>query len=117
MKRAISLLLILAFCLSLCACGKVDTEAVDRQLQGFWVSSQDGITTDSTGSAFLFRNGRFASQAAFEGVKLDPKEGDYEITNKVIKLNYDNGVEGKLEYTFKNGELEIDSFDLIKIDE
>ena len=95
MKKAISLILMLALCFGLCACG-VDTAAVDRELQGKW--------TNATGmAAYRFDDGRFACATI-----IDTKEGSYEITNRKIVLNYDNGVTGELSYTFKNGVLSLD---------
>ena len=100
MKKALSLLLALVICLSLCACGS--TASIEEALQGKWVAES------GDGGIYTFSNGRFACETLISGLNLGIKEGSYKVSNNAIKLSYDNGVKSELKFTYENGTLSID---------
>ena len=102
MKKTISLLLVLALLLGLCACGSKNTYYVDEQLQGSW-EAYGGI------AHYEFSNGRFTCETIIEGLSLGVKPGTYKITGSKIKLLYDNGVKGNIKYTYENGSLTLEN--------
>ncbi|MBQ9937903.1 MAG: hypothetical protein IJO96_00055 [Oscillospiraceae bacterium] len=96
MKKVLAIILVFAMCLSLCACG-VDKTAVDHELQGKWtIASGIGV--------YVFNDGRFSCTTI-----VDTRSGSYEISGRKIKLNYDNGVNSKLSYSFNDGVLSIEN--------
>jgi hypothetical protein len=99
-KRFLSILLSIFMLTSLCACGGANS--VEKALQGKWVSES------GNGGIYIFDDGHFSCETVISGLSLGVKEGDYTISDNVIELSYDNGVEGKLEFTYENGELSID---------
>ncbi len=101
MKKVFCIGLVLIFCLTLCACGGNMT-TIDKQLQGDWEP------IGGNGGYYTFDNGRFSCYFYASGVKLETKEGSYEITENYICIKYDNGVNSELKYTFENGELLIE---------
>ena len=117
MKKALSLLLALVMCLSLCACGVskekveegVSKEKVEEELQGIWehiwYSSRDGFThcvflefDDGSLDYTVMRNGDVAS-----------RHGYYVITNKVVEIWFDGEGEpfAELTYKYEDGELSL----------
>lgn len=100
MKKALSLILALVMCLSLCACG--GTASIDEALHGKWIAE------NGDGGIYTFDNGRFTCETVISGLNLGAKEGGYKISNNVIKLSYDNGVKSELKFTYENGTLSID---------
>ena len=100
MKKALSIFLALLMCLSLCACSK--TASIEKDLQGEWIAE------NNNGGFYTFTDGRFSCETIIAGLSLGIKEGNYEITETVITLNYDNGVVGELSYIFENGTLSIE---------
>ncbi len=97
MKKTIAIVLALVMCLSLCACSK--TASVEKALQGEWAPE------NNNGGFYVFDDGRFSCETVIAGLSLGAKEGSYEVTETVIKLSYDNGVEGELSYTYESGDL------------
>lgn len=95
MKKIVALLLLAGLILGLCACGS-DTDAVERALQGTW-KEKNGV--------YKFSDGEFTCEAIVAGISLGEKAGTYTIKGNTIILNYDNGVEAKLKYTFEEGDL------------
>ena len=102
MKRTISLLLVFAMLLGLCACGSKNTYYVNEQLQGCW-EAYGGI------AYYEFSNGRFTCETVISDISLGEKPGTYEITDNKIKLLYDNGVKGSIKYTYENGTLTLEN--------
>ena len=114
MKKALSLILALVMCLSLCACGGskengVSKEKVEEELQGtwehIWYSSSDGFThrvflefDDGSLDYTVIRNGDVTS-----------KHGYYVITNKVVEIWFDGKGEpfAELTYKYEDGELSL----------
>ena len=100
MKKAGALIAALMLLLSLAACSSGNSaDAIEKQLQGTWVLDGD------VGATYIFEDGRFSCESFVADVSLGVKAGSYEIGENAIALNYDNGVEGDLEYTSENGEL------------
>ncbi len=108
MKKNITYLLLFALVLatfSACA-NESNLKEVEDALQGKW--ENDG------GAYFVFDNGSFTRVLGIPGLPSNTAEGTYEIKKSKIIVNYDNGVEGELEYSFEDGNLILDNNDLIK---
>ena len=99
MKKVLSFVLVLALCLSLCACFGTTAE---KELQGTW-EHENGMAT------YIFFEGRFSCETIVAGMSLGIKEGSYEISDTAIVLHYDNGVDAELSYTFNSGLLQIEN--------
>lgn len=100
MKKIFSFILMVAMCMSLCACSS--TASIEEALHGKWMAE------NGDGGIYMFDNGRFTCETVISGLNLGVKEGDYKISNNIIKLSYDNGVESELKFTYENGILSID---------
>ena len=113
MKKAISITLLLVLCFSLFACGSVDVDTVDRQLQGEWTMLNDDGTKIAS---YYFIDGRVACKIWLtETIALDAKLGSYKITNNAIVLHYDEAdTEAKLKYRFNDGTLKFVGVDMEK---
>ena len=100
MKKALSIVLALVLCLSLCACAGGGPE---KALIGSWNPEQ------GSGGFYVFsEGGRFTCETKIAGLSLGVKEGSYEIGENVITLSYDNGVVGGLNFTYQDGALTIE---------
>ena len=118
MKKALSLLLALMMCLSLCACGVskekveegVSKEKVEEELQGTWertwYSSRDGFTH----IVFLeFDDGSLDYTVIRNGDVAGSRHGYYVITNKVVEIWFAGEGEpfAELTYKYEDGELSL----------
>jgi len=96
MKRTIALILALVLCFGLCACS--GTMFVERKLQGEW---------DSALGVYTFTDGKFTLENLVTTV-----EGTYEVHEDIIELDFDLaldlGLDADLNYTYEDGNLEID---------
>lgn len=109
MKKIISLSLVIILCFSLCACGssKGMSEAVAMKLDGsYWKVVQSGGL-----AMWYFHDGRLENTTYIASMKISlNRAGNYEVTDKYIKLNWedsDGGRIGKLYYTFENNTLKL----------
>ena len=114
MKKALSLILALVLCLSLCACGVskengVSKEKVEEELQGIWehtfYSSADGFTHMVF---FEFHEGSL-DYTVYRGGDVVSRHGYYVITNKVVEIWFDGEGEpfAELTYKYEDGELSL----------
>lgn len=110
MKRAISILLVLVICLSLCACGvskdRVRDDIIDKRWRG-------SIKPDSQGHEYIIRFS-YASTASVHWYTWtdvgfsysDDWEGPYTIERDRIIIS-DGGKDFFIYYTYRNGEINL----------
>lgn len=107
MKKYISLFLVIALCLTLCACGGGNSKDKEKLCNGVWYSQTknrvgqpgDFLSFDqySTNVYDFSSNGRFVHTYIVDGGMGDSdplvREGNYKIdeSDKQIILTYDNG--------------------------
>ena len=123
MKKALSLILVLVMCLSLCACGgekKVKKELIQRP----WSYEEMVKTTYEDGSSISTREvteynfsnsgtvGYYHSVDCYyiggqSNISKEKKNGTYTIEKDEIIISYDDGKDTILKYEYNNGELKI----------
>ena len=108
MKKALSLLLALVMCLSLCACG-VSKEKVEEELQGTWEYTWYASAVGFTCSVIYEFDDGFLDYTFIRNGDVTSKHGYYVITNKVVEIWFAGEGEpyAELTYKYENGELSL----------
>ena len=108
MKKALSLLLALVMCLSLCACG-VSKEKVEEELQGTWEYTWYASAVGFTCSVIYEFDDGFLDYTFIRNGDVTTKSGYYVITNKVVEIWFAGEGEpyAELTYKYENGELSL----------
>lgn len=111
MKKAISLLLALVLCLSLCACGKATT----NDLVGLWNGSGNHDGDSYTYTILFATGGSYFKETCKNGEPASTEKGTYEIDGSKVYL-YENGKKGAYTtYKFKNDSLNNNGNSLTKV--
>lgn len=110
MKKLYVILIVIALMLSLCACGQIDTEAIEKELFGIW-SYYNVMPEGTFESAYIFAKGEVACMTKIGGFE-NTSEGVYTIEKDEIKIEYENGIVTGLSYTFQDDELRLFSDDV-----
>lgn len=105
MKKIVAMMLALAMCLSLCACGGNPYAEVEEALQGEWT-----YTHRYGDSVYTFNDGTVVCKGNTLGVE-HTSAGTYEIGDHAIHITYENGIEAVFEYIYENGELSLKASD------
>lgn len=86
MKKAISLILVLVLCLSLCACGTLNEEKLTEILcSGGWTSADHTLYVDTIDREVRYTSIRFFSMGTCEIVCEDYKNGHLVDTSVMVK--------------------------------
>lgn len=104
MKKFIAIVLLICMIATMCVgCGD-PLKKVEKKLEGTWrVDIMQGLS-----AVYVFEDGRVSCTPTVMGQQMDTNVGSYTVTEDgKIVLNYDNGVNGELLYTFENNTLRV----------
>lgn len=103
MKKFIAITLLIVMIATMCVgCGD-PLKKVEKKLEGTWRVT----VTDQISAIYVFEDGRVSCTPILMGTQMDPNVGSYTVVEGKIMLNYDNGVEGSLTYTFESNKLRV----------
>lgn len=107
MKRVLLLILVLALCLGLCACGPSEEEVKDAIIKETWLGHGE---TEYSKITYLvnFSNSNWATIDCYYSSTGTSNywEGTYEIRNdQIIVSDSDSGRDFFIDYTYSSGEI------------
>ena len=117
-------IILIAICVSSLIFLNTGSRKVDRDLQGTWEESLnglfniEGIENFECKGRFVFDNGTVKTKMYIEGTDAANVEnsGTYTIEKDEIVIKYKGGGDSKISYSYKNGKLELQDGVLEKVD-
>lgn len=117
-------IILIAICVSSLIFLNTGSRKVDRDLQGTWEESLnglfniEGIEDFECKGRFVFDNGTVKTKMYIEGTDAANVEnsGTYTIEKDEIVIKYKGGGDSKISYSYKNGKLELQDGVLEKVD-